>query len=146
MSSQPRPPALTRLTPIAAAVAMAIASTAAVAQSAPETTLQEVKVVGTADTNYVVKSSSTATKTDTLLRDTPQSITVITKELMRDQNMQNMADAIRYVPGIVTAQGEGNRDTAVFRGNSSTSDFYIDGVRDDVQYFRDFYNIDSVEA
>ncbi len=60
--------------------------------------------------------------------------------------MQSMADAIRYVPGIVTAQGEGNRDTAVFRGNSSTGDFYIDGVRDDVQYFRDFYNIETVEA
>jgi catecholate siderophore receptor len=81
-----------------------------------------------------------------LLRDTPQSVTVVTKELMRDQAMQSMADVIRYVPGIVTAQGEGNRDTAVFRGNSSTGDFYIDGVRDDVQYHRDFYNIERVEA
>ncbi|HEU4376663.1 MAG TPA: TonB-dependent siderophore receptor, partial [Telluria sp.] len=86
------------------------------------------------------------TKTDTLLRDTPQAITVVTKELMQDQAMQSMADVIRYVPGIVTAQGEGNRDTAVFRGNSSTGDFFIDGIRDDVQYYRDFYNIDSVEA
>ena len=53
---------------------------------------------------------------------------------------------LRYVPGIVTAQGEGNRDTAVFRGNGSTGDFYVDGMRDDVQYFRDFYNIERVEA
>jgi catecholate siderophore receptor len=60
--------------------------------------------------------------------------------------MQNLSDVVRYVPGVVTAQGEGNRDTAVFRGNSSTGDFYVDGIRDDVQYFRDFYNIDSVEA
>ena len=108
--------------------------------------MQEVKVIGTAEANYTVKSSSTATKTDTLLRDTPQAITVITKELMRDQNMQSLHDVVRYVPGIVTAQGEGNRDTAVFRGNSSTGDFYVDGIRDDVQYFRDFYNIESVEA
>jgi catecholate siderophore receptor len=141
-----------RLTPLCAAVHFAIAalfSAGAQAQTAPapkETTLQEVKVIGTAERSYDAKSSSTATKTDTLLRDTPQAITVITRELMQDQAMQNLADVIRYVPGINIAQGEGNRDAAVFRGNSSTSDFYIDGIRDDVQYYRDFYNIESVEA
>ena len=146
--------ARTKLTPVAAALRLVFAgaiaaSGAAGAQNAApvrETTLQEIKVMGIAEAAYTVKSSSSATKTDTLLRDTPQAITVITRELMRDQNMQSMADVIRYVPGIVTAQGEGNRDTAVFRGNSSTSDFYVDGIRDDVQYYRDFYNIESVEA
>lgn len=108
--------------------------------------LPEVQIVGSAEQKYVVKSSSTATKTDTLLLDTPQAITVITKELMQDQAMQSMTDAVRYVPGIVAGQGEGNRDAAIFRGNSSTADFYIDGVRDDVQYYRDFYNIERVEA
>lgn len=111
-----------------------------------ENVLPEVNITGAAEQNYVVKRSVTATKTDTLLLDTPQAVTVISKELMRDQAMQSMADVVRYVPGIVTAQGEGNRDTAVFRGNSSTGDFYVDGIRDDVQYYRDFYNIDSVEA
>ena len=143
----------TTLTPLAAAVrlivagALAASGSAAFGQSAAEkeATLTEVKIVGTPEASYVVKSASSATKTDTLLRDTPQAITVISKELIRDQNMQSMADAIRYVPGIVSAQGEGNRDTAVFRGNSSTSDFYVDGIRDDVQYYRDFYNIESVE-
>jgi catecholate siderophore receptor len=110
------------------AAAFAGSSGVAAAQAAPETTLQEVKVIGESDAKYVVKSSSTATKTDTLLRDTPQSVTVITKELMRDQNMQNLSDVVRYVPGVVTAQGEGNRDTAVFRGNSSTGDFYVDAT------------------
>jgi catecholate siderophore receptor len=145
---------LVHLTPAAAAVRLAcvialMGSASAFAQTAGaggEATLQEVKVVGAAERGYDVKSSSTATKTDTLLRDTPQAITVVTKELIRDQAMQSMADVIRYVPGIVTAQGEGNRDTAVFRGNSSTGDFFVDGIRDDVQYFRDLYNIDSVEA
>jgi catecholate siderophore receptor len=108
--------------------------------------VQQVTITGTAEHGYAVKSTSTATKTDTLLRDTPQAITVVSKELIDDQGMQSMADVIRYVPGIVTAQGEGNRDTAVFRGNSSTGDFFIDGIRDDVQYYRDLYNIDSVEA
>ncbi len=57
-----------------------------------------------------------------------------------------MADVVRYVPGVGMAQGEGNRDTPIFRGNSSTSDFFVDGVRDDVQYFRDLYNVERVEA
>ncbi|MET0335606.1 MAG: TonB-dependent siderophore receptor, partial [Rhizobacter sp.] len=76
----------------------------------------------------------------------PQSVTVITSDLIRDQAMQSMADLVRYVPGIGAAQGEGNRDTPVFRGASSTADFLVDGIRDDVQYYRDFYNIDRVEA
>jgi len=88
----------------------------------------------------------TATKTDTALRDVPQAISVVSKETMDELNMTSMADVVRYVPGIGYAQGEGNRDTPVFRGNSSTSDFYVDGVRDDVQYYRDIYNIARVEA
>ncbi|PWF39436.1 TonB-dependent receptor [Massilia glaciei] len=152
-SDNAAPTSRTRPTLIAAAVHLALLSLVgghAMAQTAPApkdgATLQEVKVIGTAETNYAAKTTSSATKTDTLLRDTPQAITVITQEFMRDQAMQNMADVIRYVPGIVTSQGEGNRDAAVFRGSASTADFFIDGVRDDVQYFRDFYNIDSVEA
>ena len=90
--------------------------------------------------------SSTSTKTDTPLRDVPQSVTVITKDVIAQQSMQGVADVVRYVPGVGIAQGEGNRDTPIFRGNSSTSDFFVDGVRDDVQYFRDLYNVERVEA
>lgn len=136
----------TRLTRIALAVAGSLVTTAAFAQDDLPPPMPIVNVVGSVERGYVEKASVSAMKTDTLLRDTPQAVTVITRQLMNDQAMQSIADAIRYVPGIVTAQGEGNRDTAVFRGNSSTSDFYIDGIRDDVQYYRDFYNIESVEA
>ncbi len=131
---------------IALAVASTLATSAVFAQEARPAVMPEVKVVGAAETGYAEKTSVSAMKTDTLLRDIPQSVTVITRELMNDRAMQSIADAVLYVPGIVTAQGEGNRDTAVFRGNSSTSDFYVDGIRDDVQYYRDFYNIDRVEA
>lgn len=85
-------------------------------------------------------------KTPTVLRDIPQSITVINRTMIDDQRMVGMADVVRYVPGIGMAQGEGNRDTPIFRGNSSTADFFVDGVRDDVQYFRDLYNVERVEA
>jgi len=76
----------------------------------------------------------------------PQAVTLVTQQLIADQQMPSMADVVRYVPGVVMGQGEGNRDTPIFRGNSTTADFYIDGVRDDVQYFRDLYNVERVEA
>ncbi|MCK9909474.1 TonB-dependent receptor plug domain-containing protein, partial [Microbacteriaceae bacterium K1510] len=60
--------------------------------------------------------------------------------------MRSMADVLRYVPGVTPAQGEGNRDQITIRGQSTTADFFTDGIRDDVQYFRDFYNIDRVEV
>jgi catecholate siderophore receptor len=109
-------------------------------------TLDTVKVVGSRHEPYRAERSSTATKTDTALRDVPQAVTVITNAMIRDQAMQGIADVVRYVPGVGIAQGEGNRDTPIFRGNSSTADLFIDGMRDDVQYFRDLYNIDHVEA
>lgn len=133
-----------RPTRIALAIASVLCSSA-FAQST-EQTLQEVKIVGASEAGYNVVSTASAMKTDTLLRDTPQAITVISKDLIRDQAIQSMTDVVRYVPGMVPSQGEGNRDAVIFRGNNSTSDFYIDGIRDDVQYFRDFYNIDSIEA
>src|SRR5688500_14020790 len=95
---------------------------------------------------YAAPWSSTATKSETPLRDTPQSVSVITQSLIGEQSMQSMADAVRYVPGVTMGQGEGHRDAPTIRGNSSTADFFVDGVRDDAQYFRDLYNVERVEA
>ena len=95
---------------------------------------------------YSVPAVSSATKTTTPLRDVPQAVSVVTSSLIADQRMTSMADVTRYMPGVGFAQGEGNRDTPILRGNSTTSDFFVDGVRDDVQYFRDVYNVDRVEA
>jgi catecholate siderophore receptor len=93
-----------------------------------------------------VVRTTTATRTDSLLRDVPQSVSVVTRDQIAEQTMQGMGDLVRYVPGLGMAQGEGNRDTPIFRGNSSTSDFFVDGIRDDAQYFRDLYNVERVEA
>jgi catecholate siderophore receptor len=95
---------------------------------------------------YGVNSINSATKTLTLLRDIPQSISVVTKEQIRDQSMSSVADVVAYVPGITSHQGENNRDQLVIRGNSTSADFFLNGVRDDVQYYRDFYNVERVEA
>ncbi len=96
--------------------------------------------------NYQVQNSFTATKTDTPLLDVPQSITIVTEQQIKDQQMLSLGDVVRYVPGITAHQGENNRDQIVFRGNSSSADFFIDGVRDDVQYYRDLYNLSRVEV
>lgn len=96
--------------------------------------------------DYADHSIASATKTETPLKDVPQSITVITEDLIKDQAMRSMADVVRYVPGVSMAQGEGHRDAPTVRGNNSTADFYVDGVRDDVQYYRDLYNAERIEV
>ncbi|HWA25665.1 MAG TPA: TonB-dependent siderophore receptor [Lacunisphaera sp.] len=109
--------------------------------------LEKFEVNGQSDKDtYAIQRSSTPTKIDTALVDVPQSISVVTRELIDDQAMRGIADVTRYVPGVGIAQGEGNRDTPVMRGNSTTADFFVNGVRDDVQYYRDLYNVDRVEV
>ncbi|MDX6385680.1 MAG: catecholate siderophore receptor [Blastocatellia bacterium] len=105
-----------------------------------------VTVIGADTLGYRAIQLSTATKTTTDLRDLPQSITVLTKDQIRDQSMASIADVVNYVPGITSHQGENNRDQLVIRGNSSSADFFLNGVRDDVQYYRDLYNVERVEA
>ena len=142
-----------RLKRLAAAVVAALAAPAVVfAQAAAEATLPEVVVPAAGERadgpvqGYRATRSSTFTKTDTPLREVPASITVIPAELMKDQAMQSLSDVFRYVPGATWHQGEGNRDQVVIRGNSTTADFYVDGVRDDAQVFRDLYNLERVEV
>ena len=140
--------------PITAAVAAALmVPVDALAQIAPgDQALPEVKVQGQAERadgpvdGYRATRSSTFTKTDTPLKEVPASVTVVPAQLMKDQAMQNMGDVFRYVPGVLMHQGEGNRDQAVIRGNSTTADFYVNGIRDDAQVFRDLYNLERVEV
>ncbi|MEO7522395.1 MAG: TonB-dependent siderophore receptor [Gemmatimonas sp.] len=95
---------------------------------------------------YSVDRTASATRTPSLLRDVPQSVTVVSRSLIADQAMQSMADVARVVPGLSMALGEGHRDAPTLRGNSSTADFFVDGVRDDAQYLRDLYNVDRIEV
>jgi catecholate siderophore receptor len=91
-------------------------------------------------------STSVATKTNTPLIDIPQSLSVITKDFIKDQSFQGLTDVTRYVPGVAVHQGEGNRDELVIRGVDSSANFFVNGFRDDVQYFRDLYNAQSIEV
>ena len=113
---------------------------------APVYNLRPIEVLGSRARGYTAFRTSSATKTDIPLRDAPQSISVVTRDVIADQSMQNMTDVMRLIPGVTMGQGEGHRDAPTMRGNSSTADFFVDGIRDDAQYFRDLYNVERVEA
>ena len=108
--------------------------------------LQDPIVVVGQREEYGVKSTSTATKTDTDVKDIPQALTVISEAQIEDQQLRSIADVLYFVPGATSGTGESNRDQITLRGNNTTADFFVDGIRDDVQYFRDFYNVDRVEV
>ena len=147
--------------PAALGVACAL-PLAAMAQSAPapeprdpkkdkkeETVLPEVKVKSAVDRDYKVDASTTATKTETPLRDIPQFINTIPEGLLRAQNAQSLTDALRNVPGVSYAAGEGGTQAnQVFylRGFPAGGDLFIDGVRDLGEYNRDVFATESVEV
>lgn len=122
----------------------ALISAPALAEEAAGDEVPTIIVTGQAD-GYVATNSVSALKTDTPLIDVPQTVSVITRQQLDDQAQHSMADVLRYVPGTTVGQGEGNRDQITIRGQNTTADFFVDGVRDDVQYYRTLYNIERVE-
>lgn len=86
-----------------------------------------------------------ATRTPTPIIDVPQSLSITTADQILRQGFDSVADIVLYTPGVTNSQGEGHRDSVVFRGVRSTADFYVDGVRDDVEYYRGLYNLEQVE-
>lgn len=86
-----------------------------------------------------------ALKSPTPIIDVPQSLTIITAEEIAARGFTAIRNIIDYTPGVNMSQGEGHRDAVVFRGVRSTADFFIDSMRDDVQYYRSLYNLEQVE-
>ena len=107
---------------------------------------EDIVVVGSRDDGYNNDDGSSATKTPTPLIDVPQGVSFITADQLEDQSIRQLNEALRYVPGISMETGEGHRDEVFIRGQESTADFYLDGLRDDAQYYRSLYNIERVEV
>lgn len=101
----------------------------------------QIVVVGT----YLYADQVNALKSPTPIIDVPQSLSIVTADQILQQGFDSIGDIVNYTPGVSTSQGEGHRDAVVFRGVRSTADFFIDGVRDDVQYYRPLYNLEQVE-
>ena len=104
--------------------------------------IEEVVVKG----SVLYTDQVNALKTPVPVLEVPQSVSIVTDEDIRKQGFREISDIVRYIPGVNTSQGEGHRDAVVFRGVRSTADFYMDGVRDDVQYYRSLYNLEQVEV
>lgn len=132
-----------RLYMVSSAIALCLSSMAMAEEMAADA---ETIIVNGHHAGYVPVITSSATKTPTPLIDVPQAISVTTREQLDDQAMLSIADVVRYVPGITVGQGEGHRDQITLRGNNSTADFFVDGIRDDVQYYRGLYNVERVEV
>jgi catecholate siderophore receptor len=141
-----------RNTLIGSAVAIAISSLSpAVVAANPQTTvstgvlaaaeIERITVRGA----YFGQQNADALKTPTLLVDVPQSLSVISSEQIAEQGFVSIADILQYTPGASIGQGEGHRDQMTIRGQNTTADFFIDGLRDDVQYYRPLYNLQRVE-
>lgn len=107
--------------------------------------LSSVQVIGVPRT-YRPRELRSLTRTATPIEKIPQAVTVIRRDLIEDQAMTGLADLVRYVPGVTMAQGEGHRDAPVLRGNLTTADFFVDGIRDDLQYLRDLYTVERVDV
>ncbi len=82
------------------------------------------------------------------VQDTPQSVNVVPEQLMQDQAITRLEDALKNVPGITLNAGEGaaRGDTINIRGFSAFNDFFLDGVRDAAIYVRDPFNLESIEV
>jgi len=125
----------------ATALSLTLAAPLAMAQTDDISIRDEILITG----RVLQHNQINAVKTPTPIIDVPQSLSIISAEEIARRGFNSIRQIIDYTPGVSTSQGEGHRDAVVFRGTRSTADFYIDGFRDDVQYYRPLYNLEQVE-
>ena len=144
-----------RLTPLAAAllavfaVPVALPLAAFAQTAAADTTLPEVKVREQAvGADFAPAAATVGGKGATLVRDIPQTVTVINRAVLDSQGAASLTQALRNVPGITISAGEGGAigDNINLRGFSARTDIYLDGFRDRGQYTRDTFALDAVEV
>jgi len=140
------------LKPSTAAIMMAFAVPAAYGQTTDEKALPEVEVTSTSSQKsegFRTDSTSSATRTDTPLRDIPQYINSVPQAVIQSQGATTLQDALRNVPGITYAAPEGGTQANqlfYLRGFPAGGDLFIDGVRDIGEYNRDLFDTESVEV
>ncbi|MEY4640108.1 MAG: hypothetical protein RLZZ227_102, partial [Pseudomonadota bacterium] len=109
--------------------------------------VEEIIVRDRLPSRYIVEQTALSKLTESL-QDTPQSIAVITGQLMEDRAVMSLTEALRNVPGITLGAGEfswqGNNPN--IRGFNSRNDMFLDGMRDFGNYDRDPFNLDNIEV
>ena len=82
------------------------------------------------------------------LQNTPQAINVVPAQVLQDQGVVSLQEALKNVPGVTLNAGEGGShgDSINLRGFPASDDFFLDGLRDTGFYTRDAFNLDAIEV
>ncbi|MBT0962613.1 catecholate siderophore receptor Fiu [Denitromonas iodatirespirans] len=114
-----------------------------------DATLPTVKVTGQTEATYKAETVSSPKFTQPLV-DTPQTVTVIKKEILQEQGVASLSEALRNTPGVTLQLGEGGRtslgDSIFMRGSDTQGAILVDGVRDLGAVTRDTFNTEQVEV
>jgi catecholate siderophore receptor len=128
--------------------AFSLARAAAPADQQPQV-MQGVSVIEEVDEEGYKADSVSSPKFTAPLLDTPQTITVIRKELLDDQGLGSLAEALRNTPGITFTLGENGNTTAgdsiTMRGFDTAGSIFVDGIRDLGAVARDTFNTEQIE-
>ena len=136
---------------VGAALATMLLPTVALAQTAPAPqTMQEVKIVGSAENDFKADRASSAKYTEALV-DTAQSVQVIKKELIQQQGAVTLTEALRNTPGVgaffLGENGSTSTGDAIYmRGFDTSGSIYVDGIRDVGSVSRDVFNIEQIDV
>lgn len=115
--------------------------------SAHQVTLQLEQMTETVNVTATIEQVTSPKYTEQL-RDTPQTVTVVPRQILDQQNSTTLRDALRNVAGISLAAGEGGAqgDNLTIRGFTARNDLFIDGMRDFGSYYRDPFDLQEVEV
>lgn len=122
-------------------------------KSVAETQAEELGEVTVKSSKELQKDGYQATKTrvgKTLQdpHDIPQAVTTVTNQLMHDQQVGSLREALRNVSGLTFNAAEGGRsgDNFMLRGFYTFGDIYMDGIRDTAVYNRETFNLEQVDV
>jgi catecholate siderophore receptor len=128
---------------VLAALSMAMPAAAQPVQLGPVTVQDQT------DKNALNHAPPISTMPSSSLQDTPQAVTVVSGETMKQQATTTLGEALRNVPGITIAIGEGGTlagDQFKIRGFDAKDDVYLDGLRDFAAYTRDSFSYEEVQV
>lgn len=129
------------------AVAAEEEKTADAAQTMTEVKVKSTRIQDTPNKGYQATKTRVG-KTYQDPQDIPQAVTTVTKELMHDQQVGSLREALRNVSGLSFNAAEGGRggDNFNLRGFYTFGDIYLDNMRDTAQYYRETFNLEQVDV